>query len=353
MKKNRKKIAVIGAGFFGCTIALILSKRFKVDLYEKESDILNGASLCNQFRFHLGYHYPRSLKTVNEIKKSNKDFIKFYGNDVFGKTKNYYGIVKNKSNTGYKKYINFLKKNNLPFKLINNSNFISSKIEGTLISKEKILNYFKIKKKIKKKIKLSRINLILNSVFKKKNLNNYHKVIITSYQNNNNVLSSLKQKITKKFRYELVEKIVIKLPKKYKKVSFVVLDGKFVCMDPYLGTNYHLLSHVKHSKLEIIKSKFPNFKKKHLKFLKQVKSSDIKISKFDKFIKYGAEYLPFLNYSKYMFSYFVVRALKCNVESTDERTNFKSKINKKIITVLAGKWNTCVYEAKKIDNSLR
>ena len=30
MKKNKKKIAVVGAGFFGCTIALILSKRFEV-----------------------------------------------------------------------------------------------------------------------------------------------------------------------------------------------------------------------------------------------------------------------------------------------------------------------------------
>ena len=109
MGKIKKKIAIIGAGFFGCTIALILSKRFEVDLYEKERDILNGASFCNQFRFHLGYHYPRSLKTVNEIKKSNNDFIKFYGSDVFGLTQNYYGIVKNKSNTSYKRYINFLK----------------------------------------------------------------------------------------------------------------------------------------------------------------------------------------------------------------------------------------------------
>ena len=351
--KKKKKIAVIGAGFFGCTIALILSKRFEVDLYERKADILNEASMYNQFRFHLGFHYPRSVKTVNEIKRSNKEFIKFYGNDIFGDTINYYCVARNKSFIHYDKYINFLKSNNFTFKIINNLNYTSSKVEGTLISGEKILNYFKIKKKIKKKIKFSKINLKLNNQFDKKNLKNYHKIIITAYKNNNDILERLGKKIHNKFRYELVEKIAIKLPKKYKKLSFVILDGKFVCIDPYLGTPYHLLSHVKYSKLQVIKTKFSRFPKKYDALLRKAKSNNIKISKFNKFVKYGSEYLPFLKYAKYMFSYYVVRTVKRAVEATDERTNFTKRVNSKIITVLSGKWNSCVYEAKKIDKLLR
>jgi len=71
------KIAIIGAGFFGATAALKLSKYHDVDLFEKKKDILNGASKINQFRFHLGFHYPRSKKTLNEIKSSYKLFINF------------------------------------------------------------------------------------------------------------------------------------------------------------------------------------------------------------------------------------------------------------------------------------
>ena len=63
------KIAVIGSGFYGSALAIILSKKNEVDLYEKKSKIFNGASSCNQFRFHSGYHYPRSQKTVNEINR--------------------------------------------------------------------------------------------------------------------------------------------------------------------------------------------------------------------------------------------------------------------------------------------
>ena len=49
------------------------------------------------------------------------------------------------------------------------------------------------------------------------------------------------------FKFEFVEKILIK-PKKFQKKSYVVVDGNFVCVDPYVGTNYHLLSDVKNSK---------------------------------------------------------------------------------------------------------
>ena len=36
----------------------------------------------NQFRFHLGYHYPRS-KTIKEIKENSPKFIKFYKKRIF------------------------------------------------------------------------------------------------------------------------------------------------------------------------------------------------------------------------------------------------------------------------------
>ena len=108
--KTKKKIAIIGAGIFGCTLAIILSRNFNVTIFEKKNTILEGASKFNQLRFHNGYHYPRSQITVDEIKKSNKLFIKEYGKNIFGQTKNFYSISKNKSKTSPKKYEKFLKK---------------------------------------------------------------------------------------------------------------------------------------------------------------------------------------------------------------------------------------------------
>ena len=254
------KIAIIGSGFFGATLGLVLSRKHNVTVYEKEKTILKGASAANQFRFHLGYHYPRSNKTISEINKSKKLFTSFNGNGVFQKTINYYLIAK-KSRTNFTKYKLFLKKNRLYNKKVDMLNF-SHEIDDAILSNEKILNYFKYKKSLLKKIKKSKLKLKLSTEFKKKDLDSYDKIIIATYANNNLILKKLGIKKLQKYKFELVEKIVIKLPKKFSNKSYVVVDGKFVCVDPYLGTNYHLLSDVKLSKLETIMGKFPIFKDK-------------------------------------------------------------------------------------------
>ena len=341
------KIAVIGSGFYGSSLAIILAKKNKVDLYEKEKSIFNGASSCNQFRFHSGYHYPRSQKTVNEIKKSKEDFISFFSNEVFGNTINYYSIAK-KGKIDFKRYKKFLKKNRLFFKEVNLLKDVTT-IEKTMMVHEKILDFNKTKKLLLDKIKLHKVNLLLKTNFKKKDLRKYDKVFITTYSNNNLVLSNLGVKNLKIYKYQLVEKIVIKLPKKYKNKSFVVMDGDFVCVDPYLGTNYHLLSDVKLSKLETVISKYPNFISKKKKFLNKGIIKNINHSKFEEFIINSSKYLPFLEKSKYIGSMFVVRALQKNKEKTDERVTSKDYHKKKIISIFSGKWNNCIYLAKKFN----
>ena len=340
------KIAVIGSGFYGSTLALLLSKNHNVELFEKEKDIFNGASSSNQFRFHLGYHYPRSQKTVNEINESKKDFISFFGKKVFEKTVNYYPVAKG-GKINFKDYEKFLNKNKLPYKKIDLFKKVST-IENSILTNEQILNFFKTKKLLLNNLKKKNIKLILNKEFKKKYLPKYDKIIVATYSNNNKVLNELGVKNLNTFKYQLVEKIVIKLPKKYSKKSFVVIDGNFVCVDPYLGTNYHLLSDVKLSKLETITSKFPNFKSNKTKFLNKGIVKNIKFSKYHEFINRSSQYLPFLKKSKYIGSMFVVRALKKNKEKTDERTTSVYFHTKKILSIFSGKWNNCIYLAKNL-----
>jgi len=340
------KIAIIGSGFFGITLGLILSKKHNVDIYEKENKILCGASSANQLRFHLGYHYPRSQKTILEINKSKDLFTSFYGKKVFGKTFNYY-LIAIKSKVTFKKYKNFLIKNNLFYK--NKDLFIKNKlIEKSIITKEKILNIFNFKKKVLSKIKISKLNLKLKTEFSRKKLKDYDKIIVATYSNNNFILKRLGIKKLSDHKFELVEKIIIKLPKPYKKKSYVVVDGHFVCVDPYLGTKYHLLSDVKLSKLETRIGKFPTFKNKNKKYLNKGIIKNIKISKFKSFIRRSSDYLPFLKDAKYIGSMFVVRTIKKNKEKTDERTSSIHYHSKKILSVLSGKWNNCVYLAKNL-----
>ena len=347
-----KKIAIIGSGFFGLSLAVKLSKKFKIDICEKKKSTLQGASRANQLRYHLGYHYPRSQKTLKEVQKMKKDFEDFYGQEVFGVTDNFYGVAKKNSKTSFKKYILFLKKNNLYYNVINSHDYSKENIEGVIISNEQNLNYFIAKKKLLKFANKAKVNIFLNKEFKSSQKSQYYKVIIACYDQNNTILRELKIKPAKKYKYELVEKIIIKLPSQYKNKSYMVIDGQFVSLDPYLNTGKHLLSDVRFSKLEISSGYYPKFTNYRKKFLNNGIIKNIKHSNFKNFINNSSNYLPFLKKAKYKGSYFVTRAIELNKENTDERLNSINFFGKKIITIFSGKWNTSIglanYLSKKI-----
>ncbi|MBC7740550.1 MAG: FAD-dependent oxidoreductase, partial [Bdellovibrionaceae bacterium] len=55
------KIAIIGAGFYGVSLALALAEKGHcITVFEDESNIMARASQANQARIHNGYHYTRS-----------------------------------------------------------------------------------------------------------------------------------------------------------------------------------------------------------------------------------------------------------------------------------------------------
>ena len=67
---------VIGAGFFGCHVALRLRRlgMGHVIVVDREAGLLRRASYVNQARVHNGYHYPRSLGTAV---RSRRNFVRF------------------------------------------------------------------------------------------------------------------------------------------------------------------------------------------------------------------------------------------------------------------------------------
>ena len=92
---NRKiKIAIIGAGWFGCHIGYKLKKKnFNIQIFEKGKDIFENASGNNTNRLHLGFHYPRSIKTREMSCDGYQRFIKQYPNLSIELKENIYAIA--------------------------------------------------------------------------------------------------------------------------------------------------------------------------------------------------------------------------------------------------------------------
>ena len=78
-------IAIIGAGWTGCHLALELAKDgHRITLFDKGNDILSGVSGDFGIRLHRGPHYPRSRKTRESCHTSFSKFSKAYSDLVVG-----------------------------------------------------------------------------------------------------------------------------------------------------------------------------------------------------------------------------------------------------------------------------
>lgn len=108
---SNKSVSIIGGGIFGCEIAIALdSVGISVNLFEMNSNFLIGASKNNQNRLHLGFHYPRDIKTGYQCVDGFDRFSKKYEKAIFKNFKNAYFISDKNSKTSVKDYYQFCKK---------------------------------------------------------------------------------------------------------------------------------------------------------------------------------------------------------------------------------------------------
>ena len=98
------KIAIVGAGWFGCHIANKLKENHDVLLFD-ESGIFSGASMSNQNRLHLGYHYARSYKTRSLCTKTFIRFKTDYESLLSNVPNNVYAVPERESIIDFETYI--------------------------------------------------------------------------------------------------------------------------------------------------------------------------------------------------------------------------------------------------------
>tara|TARA_B100001027_G_scaffold212082_1_gene181018 strand:- start:91 stop:1128 length:1038 start_codon:yes stop_codon:yes gene_type:complete len=339
------KIAIIGAGFFGLATALKLRESYKkadIQVFEKLNDILLGTSGKNQFRWHRGYHYPRSQETAEECLNSYSSFKKYFGKFTL-KSRNFYAIAAKGSLTKEEKFLEFCERNKLYCKKTNINVLKKDKISNTFEVKEEIIDIDLIRRHLKQILRKNRIQvnlskkIIINEKFKE----NFDYIVASTYSENSELL---KQNIQENIKLQYVEKVIVKLPKDYKNLSIVILDGNFMCLDPYKSTNYTILGSVKESvHLEELGSKL-RLNKIQRKYLTLNSVLNPKFSNFNKINRLFNEYFKKFD-SKFIKSFFVIRCTKYS-----KKDSRQSEITKKgkILKLFSGKWVSCFESADKI-----
>lgn len=362
---GKMRVAIIGAGIFGITLALKFSRKgHEVILFEKEKEIMTKVSMINHFRHHYGYHYPRSKKTALESIKGRKTFEEEYGDCIIPYFPTYYSIVNKEEGTltTPAQYLTFCEEMNLPYKIIPTPEKIinSKRIAMTLLVPERAFDPFELKKLCLDKLKNSEVDLRVNTEIVEGDVSSERKilkikkvlrevpgkdfeyekefdcVINATYANMNKVKKALGIPRDKR-QYELLELIQIKIPGEL--FGAMNMDGEFTSVMPMGKNGLYTIAHAKGSVIKRIISE---------DFDDQIESFGKFQSNKDKIMEVAINDFPILKKGKIIKSMFITKTVKINVDETDERHSEIFNHGNNIYSVFAGKVITCVDIANKI-----
>lgn len=335
------KIAIIGAGLFGTNIATELSKLENIkliDVYEKHHSLFCGASSNNQHRFHTGFHYPRSIKTIKQIKTTSESFKNKFSDCLFEIKNNIYFVAKN-SNITFDEYYKIFSNNSSKVDLeLFDSYFYINLLDGALKADEMCIDLSALKQNIYNKLDFQKINLLLSKPWEEKEAQKYDFIINSSYINPNLTTNKIKVK------YEICDLILLQNPFNLTDYAFTVMDGPFSSLYPTENKDIYTLSNVE---------KTPFYKTNNLSdfeyALKNI-NSNFDLDKIDNDIIQNTKQFYKIN-NFYKIGRYISPKTKLLEDTNDVRTT-EIIFEKKYITLLQGKISTIQYVAEKIKSHL-
>lgn len=347
--KLRKKIAVIGCGFYGLYTAIYLAKLgYEVSVYERNSKGMQEASLLNQARVHGGYHYPRSLSTGARSRTSCNRFLEDFSEAIKPEVKSYYAIA-NGSKVSAHKFEQFCKMIGAP--LFDIPNFEKELFNNGLIEKvfeapesyfdsQIILNMLmtratKLSVKFEFNQEVNNVQISDSTLFSLETdetiFNGYDKVIVATYGKMQHGFA----KESKKISYEVCELIQIRSPDSLNFKAITVMDGPYWSLTPWPSFSCSVLTHVRftpHGRFENPENAQQFIKSGNLKSRADVIKADV------------ARYFPLIADYQVIGSKFVVKTILNSKEKDDARPII-AHVNDGICYLIGGKMDN-IYDSE-------
>jgi hypothetical protein len=347
-----EKVVVIGAGVFGCNVALAVANAgYDVVLLERLPDIIMGTSKNNTNRVHQGFHYPRDMQTAIECRDNYGRFETEFREALLDNYPNIYCIAEKYSLTSRKEFIKFCDVLGLSYSVID-LNCLNVKIDGctlgiscqeTILDSDILRNILRTKIVNNKRVTLSCNTEVaaikkcshqyeLSFLSETRPNEAFDAVVNCSYASINTLTEQLGYEVCEEqYEYTVVPIISLDLPP----TSITIMDGPFMTLFPYGKTKKFLLYHVDFSviKTEITKTLNRDWLDPHTSPL----SSMDRHKHFDTMLKSCSKYVPALANAKLCGYLQSPRMVLAKHEQDDARPSFVNDYGEGYFTVFSGK----------------
>lgn len=251
---------VIGAGIFGLYAAVTLRKRgLEVAVVDLERHPLMRASLVNQARIHMGYHYPRSVFTALQAARRSEQFMQDFPEAVVDDFRHIYAIASAGSLTEPESFERFCNHLSLPLRPVE----VSDYFDPTAVQAAYETEEFAFDATILRKHLLRRIDTLGSVLWYLGNRvmdvgSDGDTYVLTLEEGEvlrtagvvNATYAGLNE-IIRQFgfdplplKYELCEVILTRISDTVRDVGVTVLDGPFFSLMPFGRTELHSLTAV-------------------------------------------------------------------------------------------------------------
>ena len=134
------KVAIVGAGWYGCHLGSSLKMLgFDVTVLEQHHRPLHEASGNNQFRLHLGFHYPRHHGTRVQSRDGFMRFMERYPYLSRGVEENIYAVPRTESLIDFATYRLIMTSTGIEFRETADTSVPIREVAGMMLTNERVL----------------------------------------------------------------------------------------------------------------------------------------------------------------------------------------------------------------------
>lgn len=355
-------VVVVGGGIFGVLSALEIAERgYPVTILEKASEILTGASLVNQCRVHMGYHYPRDTRTAKQSLHAKTRFEEMFSDAIVKRLNNYYLIAKEGSFTTAEDYLAFCTQMKLPHahEWPKRTHINREKIALSVRVPEQSFDASRIRTILTKKLsQMSNVTLMTSSPMTglTRNGRTFHiqyetngevrtlesGAIVNATYGGLNHINRLAGVKLHNYQYELCEMLVARTP--WRGTGWSIIDGPFFGVMPFGFSKDYLLYDVELSVLERSIGAVPQF-------VHDVAYYDTPARRAKRFVAYKKKwrsYAPEIDQCEHLYSLYVVRTVLPKKEKTDTRPTLIKQRAPGFWKLFSGKVTTSVPAAIEV-----